>query len=75
MGPDCWVGFKVGVPCVTLRQRQDLQIMADSWAQNDPTVKKLLELAQLGPASSEPQGPPLEGAPASPRADAVAEKP
>ena len=30
MGPDCWVGFKVGVPCVTLRQRQDLQLA--SWA-------------------------------------------
>ena len=55
-GPDCWVGFKVGVPCLTLQQNQDLKVMEGSWAQGDAILKQLTEMRPL--ASQAPPAPP-----------------
>ncbi|CAE7236400.1 unnamed protein product [Symbiodinium sp. KB8] len=54
-GPDCWVGFKVGVPCLTLQQNQDLKVMEGSWAQGDAILKQLTEMKPLAA-----QAPPFQ---------------
>ena len=54
-GPDCWVGFKVGVPCLTLTQCQNLKSVSNTWVEGDPVVQKMLEWGEqlLAPRASE----------------------
>ena len=67
VGSDCWVGFKVGLPPLTLKHSQDLKILGNSWAQGDAILQKMLEhsekaLVQPGDQEEEkvkPEAPAL----------------
>ena len=42
-GAEGWLGFKVGVPASTLRRNQDLKVLLDSRARDDPIVKQMVQ--------------------------------